>query len=83
MLVIKYHPADREHWYERVVYMVLTPDRYYLTQYERATEDCVRRFLGALDPARPWLKAYHWEVPARDWETNEPFVYDFARNPHF
>lgn len=72
MLRFRYYKPDHQHAYHRMVYMVLTPDTYFLTQYEMA-----------LGNKRKWVRAYVWEVPAMTWETDEPFVYDFARNPKF
>lgn len=72
MLVFRYYKPDQKHAYHRMVYIVLTPDRYFLTQYEKA-----------LGKNRKWVRTYVWDCPAMDWETDEPFVYDFVRKPHF
>jgi hypothetical protein len=72
MLVFKYYKPDPKHDYYRMVYIVLTPNTYYLTQYERA-----------LGKNRKWVRTYVWEVKAMDWEVDVPFVYDFVRKPSF
>ena len=72
MLKVRYHAGDSRHPFNRVVYMLLTDEVFYLTQYEQS-----------LGKNRKWVLTYSWEVPAMGWEVDEPCVYDFVRNPIF
>jgi len=72
MLRFKYYKPDQKNPYHRMVYMVLTPDRYYLTQYEKA-----------LGKNRKWVRTFVWDVQPMEWEVDVDCFYDWVRDTKF